>query len=601
MDNKLPRHKAAMPSARVHNAMLDAVRALQGLGPAVGFGDVWFTDDPFGRAFDFRRVGPVLARITGGGKGAPYTWEFAFGAPGGQWITELGEPSNAYELNDFQDVPYGKVVELYPGVEGDWRFQYRRQGGTPCEQVCVTVQNLCNFSDQQYAVGATVILIDQDGNIVDQCLVNDQGYCCLDPPDYGQYWVSVSKAGCTMIGDPVEVNVTCNRPCFTAYPDPACGDALVRTSMRVQDANNTFGAQPTWGLGFRGTQYPPYRDALSTGLGKFPSTNTWDSWTDCEVAVGTADVTQVAALNGIATLSTTAPHHFHTGAVVVVEGLTTTRFNGTWTILYVPDATSFAFNVDPPDLDPAGDQGTATVALYGTYAYYFYTDATLVYLVQRVFIYVCDFSDWDIVFADGTVMDYPFTPNSPGSAVYWWADFVSQGVPDDCDPWTMTFDFDHPVASYGDQNQVWGHGDPPLGQVTLAAKRAVVTFAQDPDPVSCAQPCPIPMQDLILDWTDFQGKTGSIALHFTWDGYRMLWKSACQNSRVHQLDQGGGLTILGFNRQDCTGFQFTIASDSLGNFVIGYYVCNPYFVRRTAGVASEEGSSPYKQVDIRLE
>jgi hypothetical protein len=123
-------HSDTVPSATEFNKLLDALLALNGKTAGDGYEAY---NLPTGVHFHKLPRKPVMGTITGGTN--PYSWEYAaWGGPSAGWTTIGGGGSTsvgqAYEINSRTKVPSGYKTLLYPGYEGDWRFQWLRMGAT---------------------------------------------------------------------------------------------------------------------------------------------------------------------------------------------------------------------------------------------------------------------------------------------------------------------------------------------------------------------------------------------------------------------------------------------------------------------------------------
>jgi hypothetical protein len=181
-------HTRRVPSAKSHNDLIDAIKALRVSSVAGGMEGM---NASGGRSFSVPEEDEIFGVITGGSQ--PYQWSWAGWTPGTGWTPIAPGLSNAWEINGRNDVVAGKAFVLLPGFQGDRRFQDLRLGTPPSgctTDVCVI--SPCDSSGTFNATGVTVT-VSQGSDVIFQGVATG-GFQCLSVPipANGTYTVATS-------------------------------------------------------------------------------------------------------------------------------------------------------------------------------------------------------------------------------------------------------------------------------------------------------------------------------------------------------------------------------------------------------------------------
>jgi hypothetical protein len=233
MPEEVLSHTRGVPSAREMNKLLEAIRKLQSLTMA---GHFTSDNTAIGRNFNVSPNPPVFAQITGGAN--PYSWSYVAPKPnGGGWIvTATGGSVSAcaaYEVTGATDVPTGHIVELFPGFQGDKRFQLVRSGGCST-QICVSLP--CGAGP---AVGA-LVEIYTGSTLVDSCTTGSTGCCTL--PECGTYTLKIYYAGVlvynvsrTLNGTTISITISTSDTNLDC-----CGTCAIPYNLTLIDSNGSI-------------------------------------------------------------------------------------------------------------------------------------------------------------------------------------------------------------------------------------------------------------------------------------------------------------------------------------------------------------------------
>lgn len=118
------------------------------------------------------------------------------------------------------------------------------------------------------------------------------------------------------------------------------------TRLRVGHVSSSY-------AGLNGVQIKPYNDDVT-----IESINVYQPGQVNPKS--TVAINDVSVTSNTATITTSANHNFPVGSTVVINGLTNSFLNGTWTIVSVPTATTFTFAITHANLSTTFDNGRAT-------------------------------------------------------------------------------------------------------------------------------------------------------------------------------------------------------------------------------------------------